>query len=127
MTKDELMKPADLIHCSIRPTQVNSYLIKTIEVDLKHINYGLDQTKGYGKKTRSDFKIEDVVLYFESLNLLEINSNQYGNWEYFVVDKTFFDKKKKYRIVFCIDQKSPSCSGIITLYQIKRRNNELPR
>lgn len=63
-----IMKPVDLVICSIRPTLVNSYLIKTIEVDLKHINYGLDRIKGYGKKARSNFNIDDIVLFFESLN-----------------------------------------------------------
>lgn len=114
------MKPVDLVICSIRPTLVNSYLIKTIEVDLKHINYGLDRIKGYGKKARSNFNIDDIVLFFESLNNLEINADQDENWEYFVVDKAFLGKKKKYRMVFCIDKRSPHVSGIITFFQVKR-------
>ncbi|MBI2519215.1 MAG: hypothetical protein HYV97_02310 [Bdellovibrio sp.] len=114
------MKPTDLVHCPIRPTHINSYLIKAIEVDLRHINYGLSRTKGYGKKARSHFKIEDVISFFESLNFLEINSENDGDWEYFVVDKVFFDQKKKYRIVFCIDQKKPEAGGVITLFEIKR-------
>ncbi len=114
------MKPADLVTCSIRPTLINTYQIKTIEVDLRHINYGLDPEKGYGKKARSNFKIEDIVLFFESLNNLEIDSEKDGDWEYFVADKVFFGKRKKYRIVFCIDRKSSHVSGIITLFQVKR-------
>ncbi len=46
------MKPADLILRSIRPTIINSFVIKQIELDLKHINYGLDPKKGYGRKAR---------------------------------------------------------------------------
>jgi hypothetical protein len=116
------MKPADLVTCLIRPTWINSYLVKRIEVDLRHINYGLDRSKDYGSKARSSFMLEDVVLYFESLNSVEINSEREGDWEYFVVDKVFFEKNKKYRIVFCINKKSPHISGIITLFQVMRSN-----
>ena len=116
------MKPEDLVTCSIRPTWINSYQVKKIEVDLRHINYGLDRVKGYGNKARSNFTIEDIVLFFESLNHLEINSNRDGDWEYIVIDKVFFERKKKYRIVFCINKKSPHTSGIITLFQVRRSN-----
>ena len=116
------MKPADLVTCLIRPTWINSYLVKRIEVDLRHINYGLDRLKGYGSKARSSFTLEDIVLFFESLNSVEINSDREGYWEYFVIDKAFFEKKKKYRIVFCINKKSPHISGIITLFQVNRSN-----
>ncbi len=115
------MKPENLVTHSIRPTWINSYQIKKIEVDLRHINYGLDQIKGYGNKARSYFTIEDIVLFFESLNNLEVSPEKDEDWEYFVVDKFFFDKRNKYRIVFCIDKKSPHVSGIITLFQVKRR------
>ena len=120
--KERAYEPADLVLCSIRPTWINSYQIKKIEVDLRHINYGLDQVKGYGSKARSNFTIEDIILFFESLDNLEINASIDGDWEYFVIDKAFFDKRKKYRIVFCIDKKSPHVSGIITLFQVKRSN-----
>ena len=115
------MKPAELVICSIRPTQINSYLITKIEVDLRHINYGLDEQRGYGKKARSHFKIDDIILFFESLNNLEIGSEKDETWEFFAVDKIFFDQKKKYRIVFCIDQRNPQMGGIITLFQVQRR------
>ena len=114
------MKPKDLIRCSIRPTIINSYLIKEIEVDLKHINYGLNLEKGYGIDARSNFDMTDIARFFESLHQIEINSVPDENWEYFVVDKSFFCKKK-YRMVFCIDRNEPNTSGIITFYGIKRR------
>ena len=117
------MKPVDLVYSPIRPTQINSYLITSIAVDLRHINYGLDPIKGYGNKRRSDFKLEDIILCFESLKFLEINFEQEGDWEYFVVDKDFFGKRKKYRMVFCIDQKMPHNGGIITLFKIKKRES----
>jgi hypothetical protein len=114
------MKPEDLVICLINPTWIKSYQVKRIEVDLRHINYGLDRFKGYGNKARSNFTIEDVVIFFESLNHLEINSDRDGDWEYFVIDKVFFEKNNKYRMVFCINKKSPHTSGIITLFKVKR-------
>jgi hypothetical protein len=114
------MKPADLILRSVRPTIINSYVIEQIEIDMKHVNYGLDPKKGYGRKARSSFEAEDLIRFFESLNGLEVGSETDGEWEYFIVEKPFFDKKKKYRMVFCIDRKWPSTTGIITFFQIKR-------
>jgi hypothetical protein len=58
------MKPADLILRSIRPTIINSYVIEKVEIDLKHVNYGLDPKKGYGGKARSNFEAEDLVRFF---------------------------------------------------------------
>jgi hypothetical protein len=114
------MKPTELLICSIRPTQINSYTITKIEVDLRHINYGLTKQRGYGKKARSNFKIEDIITFFESLNNIEVESERDDAWEYFVVDKVFFDQRKKYRIVFCINQNSPLSGGIITFFQVQR-------
>ncbi|MDH4467952.1 MAG: hypothetical protein QE271_07830 [Bacteriovoracaceae bacterium] len=114
------MKPGGLILRSIRPTIINSFVIERIEIDLKHINYGLDPKKGYGQKARSTFVIEDIIRFFESLNGMEIEFNFDDGWEYFVVDKSFFDKMIIYRMVFCIDHKEPSICGIITFFQIKR-------
>ncbi len=114
------MKPADLILRSIRPTIINSYVIEKIEIDLKHVNYGLDHKKGYGRKARSSFEAEDIIRFFESLNGLEVGFEAEDQWEYFIVDKPFFEKRKKYRMVFCIDRNEPSITGIITFFQIKR-------
>ena len=116
------MKPANLVLCSIRPTSINSYLVEKIEIDLKHINYGLDSKKGYGQKARSNFKAEDIIKFFEALNGLEADFEADGYWHYFIVDKLFFKEKKKYRMVFCIDRREPSITGIITFFQIKRGN-----
>jgi hypothetical protein len=66
------MKPADLILRSISPTIINSYVIEKIEIDLKHVNYGLDPEKGYGRKARSSFEAEDIIRFFESLSGLEV-------------------------------------------------------
>lgn len=114
------MKPIELINCSIRPTTINSYLIRSLEIDLKHINHGLDSEKGYGHKSRSNFSKEEVVQFFESLNGVEAESELDDNWEYFVIDKPFFEKRKTYRMVFCIDKKDIGMAGIITFFQINK-------
>ena len=114
------MKPADLILRSIRPTIINSYVIEKVEIDLKHVNFGLDPKKGYGRKARSNFEAEDLVRFFESLDGLDIGFEADDRWEYFVVDKPFFEKTRKYRMVFCIDRKEPNITGIITFFKIKR-------
>ena len=114
------MKPTDLILRSIRPTIINSYVIEKVEIDLKHINYGLTPEKGYGRKARSCFEAEDIIRFFESLNGLEVGFEIEDHWEYFIVDKPFLERKKKYRMVFCIDRREPNITGIITFFQVKR-------
>ncbi len=116
------MKPVNLITRLIRPTLINSFMIKKLEIDLRHINYGMDSEKSYARKPRSSFGENDIVEFFESLNGLEATPSYDDNWEYFVVDKPFFEKKKRYRIVFCIDLNEPGTCGIITLFQVKRGN-----
>ncbi len=119
------MKPKNLVSCLISATRINSYCIRNIEVDMRHINYGLNKSKDYKTHKRSDFSVEDLINFFESLNLIEVNSEKDGEWEYFVINKEFFEKKRKYRIVFCIHKDSPNKCGIITFYQIKRSAYEL--
>ena len=114
------MKPNDLINKKVSPTRINKYVISHIEVDLKHINYGLDKDKGYGIKARTHFKIEDIVVFFESLYQLEIEPETDENWEYYIVTKKFFGLKKKFRMVFCIDKEKPNTSGVITLFEVTR-------
>jgi hypothetical protein len=114
------MKPLNLVSCSIRTTKINSYVIDQIEIDLKHINYGLDAKRGYGQKPRSNFSAHDIISFFEALDGLELNFEKDDQWEYFIVDKPFFVMKKKYRMVFCINPSESRVAGVITLFQIRR-------
>jgi len=41
------LKPENLISKSIKETRINDYVINQVEIDLKHINYGLDDNKNY--------------------------------------------------------------------------------
>lgn len=114
------MKPHGLVRCSINPTWINYYFIREIEVDLRHINYGLDHVKVYSEFPRSDFQIGDIQIFFESLSYLAFVPDKVEDWEYFVTEKRFFDKNKIHKIVFCINQTQPHVAGIITLFRLKR-------
>ena len=57
------MKPAELKIKRINKTRINAYIISTLEIDLKHINYGLTRNKGYGKKKRSNFSVDEVAIF----------------------------------------------------------------
>jgi hypothetical protein len=39
------MKPLNLTKLTISTTKINDYLIKKLEIDLIHINYGLNRKK----------------------------------------------------------------------------------
>lgn len=120
------MKPEGLIKCIIRPTRINAYVIRKLEVDLRHINFGLGLEKDYRHNARSAFSVEDVINAFESMDGTESVSKQDQGWEYFVVSKQFFGKKYKYRIVFCINLKQTDTAGVITLFRLRRKTNGLP-
>lgn len=64
--------------CDIKPTLINDYLIERIEVDLRHINFGLDSKKGYRSKSRSSFTLKEIAAFFESLHPIELESARDG-------------------------------------------------
>lgn len=114
------MKPDDLKSRRIKDTQINDYVINRLEIDLRHINYGLDENKNYHKKRRSSLSIENICEFFESLNEIELDFQSDDKFDYFMVEKLFFIPPKKYRMVFCIEKSLPSTSGIITMFQINK-------
>ncbi|MCY4643847.1 MAG: hypothetical protein OXB88_04460 [Bacteriovoracales bacterium] len=65
------MKPKDLKIKKIKTTRINDYQINTLEIDLRHINYGLAKNKGYRKKKRSNFTVNDIAEFFYSLDGIE--------------------------------------------------------
>jgi len=113
------MKPSVVVSSFIKPTSINDYVIEKLEVDLRHVNYGLDHEKGYRSKARSHFSLKEIACFFESLNGMELEPEVDENWEYYFVEKIFFTKKK-FRMVFCLNQIEPNVCGIITLYEVKR-------
>ncbi|MDA9189643.1 hypothetical protein N9O57_01545 [bacterium] len=116
------MKPNGIKIKKIRKTKINNYHIVKLEIDLKHINYGLDENREYRKRKRSNFTVNDVADFFSSLNGLELEFDSDDLYDYFVVDKNYFSDNQKYRIVFCIERDKPTASGIITLFNIKKED-----
>ena len=115
------MKPKHLKIKRIKPTRINDYRITTLEIDLKHINYGLTKSKsGYQTKKRSNFSTDDVADFFQSLNGIELEFDSDDRYDYFVVERNYFDTSQRYRMVFCIERNRVSTSGIITLFRIER-------
>lgn len=112
------MKPENLISKSIKETRINDYVINLVEIDLKHINYGLDDNRNYREERRSNLQIADIISFFESLSDVDLDCDSDDAFDYFVVEKTFFTPAKLYRMVFCIEKKLPTTSGIITMFQI---------
>jgi len=41
-------------------------------------------------------------------------------FDYFIVEKHFFQDNQNYKMVFCIERSNPKKSGIITFFQIKK-------
>ena len=63
------IKPHDLTLIKIDPVNIGLTIIAYLEIDLNHINYGLDiSKKTYNKKARSNFTDLDIVHIFDELN-----------------------------------------------------------
>ncbi len=118
--KEKVLKPSEVKIKRIKKTKINDYKIIKLEIDLKHINYGLDGNREYRKKKRSNFSVSDIVKFFLSLDGLELEFDSDDSYYYFLVDRDFFSDKQKYRMVFCIERNRPTTSGVITLFQVKK-------
>ena len=121
------MKPSDLKIKKIKVTTINDYSINTLEIDLKHINYGLTSDGEYRKKKRSNYTVENIAEFFVSLDGVELEYDMDEEYDYFVIEKNYFIQSKKFRMVFCIERSKPTISGIITLFQLKGGSDGLPR
>jgi hypothetical protein len=74
-----------------------------------------------GKKKRSSFTVDNVAEFFISLGGIELEFDSDEEYDYFVIEKSYSIESRQFRIVFCIERSKPTISGIITLFQIKRR------
>lgn len=114
------MKPDNLSEVHINTTKINDYAIKKLEIDLIHINYGLNKKKELNTKPRSNFTVQDVVSIFESLDGVVFEPERDEEYEYFIIDRVFTIHKKKLKLVFCIEIITPDTAGVITLYVMKK-------
>ena len=116
------MKPTNLVHKTITKTKINDYSITRLEIDLVHINYGMASDVKYNNKQRSNYSADDIATAFESLDGLEIEPHMDNGYEYFVYEGPFpmLDKKKLFRMVWCIESGKVTIAGIITFFKITR-------
>lgn len=115
------MKPSELEIVIIKPTKISSFIINRLEIDLNHINYGLNPvTKDLNKRVRSNFTIEEVVKIFESLNGLKIRGTEGDDYyRYFATEVVPNWSNSWFRIIFCVKMQKPKTAGVITIYRVK--------
>lgn len=117
------MKPLDLEIIEINPIALGIFKISKIEIDLMHVNYGLDPlTKKIKTKARSNLTGLEIINLFRLLDgiIIEPTSTD-DNYLYFVQDLYASWAKNWFRLVFCIEIQKPSTAGIITIYQLKQK------
>lgn len=114
------MKPVLLEIVPIRVVRVNDFNITLLEIDVLHINFGLDGTKKLNKGQRSYFLVEDIVALFRLLDGVYIEPHYSSDhFDYYVA--VVSQMQKSFKIVFCIEKEQPTTAGIISLYRIKKR------
>jgi hypothetical protein len=115
------MKPANLSVITIHPINIGLTVITRLEIDLIHINHGLDpKTKVYRKNARSFLTEIEVANIFGMLDTFYLSStDKKGDYLYF--SELIIYVGKTYNISFCINRNNINTAGIITLYMIKKR------
>lgn len=113
------MKPTNLAIVTIPPVNIGIILINTLEIDLTHVNYGLDSnTKKYASKARSNFSEIEIANIFGSLDGFFLSpSGKKDDYLYFAYEIKY--QKKNHMLVFCVSKNSIHTAGIISLYKIK--------
>lgn len=116
------MKPQGLSVVKIEPVKIGTLFINKLEIDLKHINYGLDpKTKSFRKKARSNFTIDEVVKVFQLLEGVALEPTLINeNYAYFSSEVYPFWVKKWFRLIFCVEHKKTKVAGVITFYRVKK-------
>ena len=113
------MKPSDLCEITITPVNIGISLITKLEIDLTHINFGLDnKTKKYRVKRRSSFSEVEIANVFSLLEGFFLNPiGKKEDYLYFALEIEY--QKKVYMLAFCINKNSIQTAGIITFYKLK--------
>lgn len=113
------MKPESLSVVKIPPVNIGVSLITKLEIDLAHVNYGLDsKTKKYKTKARSNFSEVEIANVFNSLDGFFVNpAGKKDDYLYFATQIEY--QKRDYMLAFCINKNSIQTAGIITFYKTK--------
>lgn len=117
------MKPLCLEVIEIDPIALGTFKISKVEIDLMHVNYGLDPlTKKVKTKSRSNLTSLEIINLFRLLDGIFIEpTSKDDNYLYFAQDLYAFWSKNWFRLVFCIEIQVPSTARIITIYQLKQK------
>jgi hypothetical protein len=120
------VKPRKLKIVRIKEKQVGPFVIEKLEIDLDHINYGLNSnSKELNRELRSTYTIEEVVTFFLEVNADVLRTPQIKKgYIYFTVLIQLEGNKKMLRLVFCVSLLQPDTAGIITMYQCKKEEGE---
>lgn len=115
------MRPFELVVVEIPFVVLGNYEFNKLEIDLRHINYGLDpKTKEFRKKARSKFSIEEVIRIFQLLDGLVIEEASRSNgYIYFALEVYILWLKAWFKVIICVAEASPKTAGVITIYRIK--------
>ena len=117
------MKPLNLDIVKIHPITVGDFIINKLEIDLKHVNYGLDpKTKDFRKRARSKLTVEEVIRLFQLLDGNVIGPTTISDgYAYFTSEVYPFWLKSWFKLIFCVELNNPKTAGVITVYQIKKK------
>ncbi len=117
------MKPLNLDITNIHPIKVGNFVINKLEIDLRHVNYGLDpKTKDFRKRARSQLTLEEVIKLFQLLDGLEIGPSTISEgYAYFSSEVYPFWLKCWFKLIFCIELNNSKTAGVITVYQVKKK------
>lgn len=117
------MKPLSLAVVKIEPMKIGNFSVDRLEIDLRHINHGLDpKTKKFRIRPRSNLSTDEVIMIFRLLDNVVIEPTSIsGGHAYFSSEVYPFWLKSWFRLIFCIELKTPKTAGVITIYQIKRK------
>ena len=117
------MKPLNLDIVKIHPISVGDFIINKLEIDLNHVNYGLDpKTKTFRKRARSKLTVEEVIRMFHLVDGIVIGPTTISDgYAYFSSEVYPFWLKSWFRLIFCVELNKPRTAGVITVYQIKKK------
>lgn len=117
------MKPLDLDIVKIQPITVGGFIINRLEIDLKHVNYGLDpKTKEFRKRARSKLTVEEVIKLFQLLDGNVVGPTSISEkYAYFASEVYPFWLKSWFKLIFCVELNNSQTAGVITVYQIKKK------
>ena len=117
------MKPLNLNIVKIHPITVGDFVINKLEIDLKHVNYGLDpKTKDFRKRARSKLTVEEVIRLFQLLDGSVIGPTTISDgYAYFSSEVYPFWLKCWFKLIFCVELNNAKTAGVITVYQIKKK------